>query len=144
MSIESIYGQYEQKIQADAYKANDTMDKNAFLHLMTAQLRYQDPLDPMDNQEFVAQMAQFTSLEQMQNLNTQFEELSRLQSIGQTSSLIGKQVTVLIPESGEAVKGTVRSAVMVDGEYYVNIEGVNVPVENIIQIEPAASQTSQE
>ncbi|MBR1735637.1 MAG: flagellar hook capping protein, partial [Firmicutes bacterium] len=46
------------------------LDKNAFLRLLTTQLQYQDPLSPMENTEFIAQMAQFTSLEQMQNLNT--------------------------------------------------------------------------
>ena len=51
------------------------MDKNAFLQLLITQLRYQDPMKPADNGEFLAQMAQFTSLEQTQNLN---EGLSQL------------------------------------------------------------------
>lgn len=49
---------------------NQAMDKNAFMQLLVTQLRYQDPLNPMDNQEMMAQMAQFTALEQMMNVAT--------------------------------------------------------------------------
>jgi len=51
--------------------ANQTLDKDAFLKLMTTQLRYQNPLEPMDNKEMVAQMAQFSSVEQLNNLASQ-------------------------------------------------------------------------
>ncbi|NLW22284.1 MAG: hypothetical protein GXY88_03360 [Tissierellia bacterium] len=48
---------------------NNNLDKDAFLRLLTTQLANQDPLNPMEDREFIAQLAQFTSLEQMQNLN---------------------------------------------------------------------------
>lgn len=57
----------------------DALDKNAFLELLITQLRYQDPLNPKDNGEFLAQMAQFTALEQMQNLNVGMEKLLKEQ-----------------------------------------------------------------
>lgn len=47
---------------------NQTLDKDAFLKLMTTQLKYQNPLDPMDNKEMIAQMAQFSSVEQLNNI----------------------------------------------------------------------------
>ncbi|RQD68211.1 MAG: flagellar hook capping protein [Tindallia sp. MSAO_Bac2] len=48
---------------------NDNLDKDAFMKLLTTQLSNQDPLNPMEDREFIAQMAQFSSLEQMQNMN---------------------------------------------------------------------------
>ena len=51
-------------------KQTDALGKDAFLNLLVTQLKNQDPLNPMDDREFIAQMAQFSSLEQMQNLNT--------------------------------------------------------------------------
>lgn len=54
-------------------RKND-LDKDAFLRLLTTQLANQDPLNPMEDREFIAQLAQFTALEQMQNLNKNFEK----------------------------------------------------------------------
>jgi len=57
---------------------NNQLDKNSFLKLLVAQLRYQDPLNPMNDQEFIGQMAQFSTLEQMQNLNQTVEKNQEL------------------------------------------------------------------
>ncbi|MCL1863179.1 MAG: hypothetical protein FWF78_06410 [Defluviitaleaceae bacterium] len=75
------------------------LDRQAFLNLLITQLRHQDPLNPMDDRDFIAQMAQFSALEQMVNLNATFE---RTQAFG----MIGKIVdaTFTCPTSGERVE----------------------------------------
>ena len=66
----------------------DSLDKQAFLKLLTTQLQHQNPLEPMDNQQFVAQMAEFSALEQMQNLNKNFAAAALMQA----STILGKYV----------------------------------------------------
>lgn len=72
------------------------LDKDAFLKLLVAQMRYQDPLEPMDNSQMVAQMAQFTSLEQMMAINSTMNSYFNYQmanSVIQYSTLIGQEVS---------------------------------------------------
>ncbi len=94
--------------QVNTYTAttqgSDAMDKDAFLELMIAQLRNQDPLDPMDGTEYAAQLAQFTSLEQLTNLNESVNEsidanYYLTQSINNTltATLIGNDVKLVSP-----------------------------------------------
>ncbi len=77
--------------------ATKEMGKDDFLLLLITQLRNQDPLDPMDNSEFVAQLAQFSSLEQMENLNAKFEDqASLIMSLNNTMavSYVGKEIVL--------------------------------------------------
>lgn len=78
-----------------------------FLKILSTQLIYQDPLKPMDNQEFMAQIAQFTSLEQTQQLNNKIETLISNQAALQSVGLIGR--TVDITTSTGSVTGTVTA-----------------------------------
>ena len=78
-----------------------------FLKILSTQLIYQDPLKPMDNQAFMAQIAQFTSLEQTQQLNSKVETLITNQAALQSVGLIGR--TVDISTSTGSVTGTVAS-----------------------------------
>lgn len=68
------------------------LGKDDFLRLLVTQLQNQNPLEPLKNEEFVAQLAQFNALEQMQNLNKAMGLLGDLQIMQTTSSLIGKNV----------------------------------------------------
>lgn len=78
-----------------------------FLKILLTQLTYQDPLKPMDNQQFMAQMAQFTNLEQTQQLNTKIETLITNQAALQSVGLIGK--TVDITTATGTASGTVSA-----------------------------------
>lgn len=76
---------------------NESLGKDAFLRLMITQLNNQDPLNPQENAEFVAQLAQFSTVEGIDNLNTSFSGFSNSMSSSQAlqaSSLVGRQVQV--------------------------------------------------
>ena len=82
--------------ESGSTKANANVDKNQFLQLLVAQMRNQDPLNPVDNKDFTAQMAQFSSLEQLMGVNDQLKLMlsaSNSATSAQAVSLIGKDVT---------------------------------------------------
>jgi flagellar basal-body rod modification protein FlgD len=85
-----------------------------FLRILVTQLNHQDPLKPMDNQEFVTQLAQFTSLQQTQNLNDKIESLLSIQGAMQSVGLIGRTVAIQ-SESGQQ-SGTVSALNFIGGE----------------------------
>jgi len=85
-----------------------------FLRILVAQLNNQDPLKPMDNQEFVTQLAQFTSLQQTQELNDKLGSLLSIQASTQSIGLLGKTVDIQT-ETGTA-SGTVSALNFVGGE----------------------------
>lgn len=98
MATSPVLGQAEQDFDSylGAKTKNDSLDKQAFLNLLVAQLSHQDPLNPMDDKEFVAQLAQFTSLEQLTNISTGITDLNESAKQQQMSSAvgyIGKEVT---------------------------------------------------
>ncbi len=86
----------------------DNLDKDDFLKLLVTQLQYQDPLNPMDDTDFIAQTAQFTALEQMQNLNN-------TTLLGQATNFIGKDIEAT-DENGVAVAGTVTGVKVSEGK----------------------------
>lgn len=69
-----------------------------FLKILLTQLTYQDPLKPMDNQQFMAQMAQFTALQQSQLLNTKIDQLAATQASLQSVGLLGRSVDISTPD----------------------------------------------
>lgn len=91
----SILGQYENTLSQQAGTDRVATDKDTFLKLLVAQLTHQDPLNPAEDTEFIAQLAQFTTVEELQKLNTGMDQLnaSYLNSqITSAASLIGLQV----------------------------------------------------
>ena len=93
--IESVIGSSE---SLQALQASSMMGKDDFFKMMIAQLQHQDPLNPLDGTDFTAQLAQFSSLEQLTNINDQLEILGLYQASlnnAQSISLIGKEITAI-------------------------------------------------
>ena len=81
--------------EIDAQRGRSTqheLGKDDFLKLLIAQMSNQDPTDPMDNTEFIAQMAQFSSLEQITNMNVNFEKMNSMLTSNQALNVMGKTV----------------------------------------------------
>jgi flagellar basal-body rod modification protein FlgD len=90
-----------------------------FLKILLTQLTYQDPLKPMDNQQFMAQMAQFTALQQTQELNTKIDQLITNQAALQSVGLIGR--TVEVQTEGGKFTGTVTALSFSSGTPQVTV-----------------------
>jgi flagellar basal-body rod modification protein FlgD len=104
-------------------KVNGMMDKNDFLKILITQLSHQDPTRPMEDKEFVAQMAQFTSLEQMTNMSEGMTQVANLISRSQATSLLGAAVDAF--DGVNTVSGVVEAVttgdypqLLVNGQYY--------------------------
>lgn len=107
------------------------LGKDAFLQLLVAQMRYQDPLSPSSDTEWIAQMASFSSLEQMQALN---QTISNSQSF----SLLGQQVVVKVSEeSAKTIEGTVDFVTMKNGSAYLSIDGKLYDASLVLEVKDA-------
>src|SRR6478609_6996438 len=101
-------------------------DKDMFLQLLVAQMKYQDPMNPTDSSQFLAQSAQFTALEKMQSVADQTSQLVGLQLAFGASSMVGK--TVSYPSKDGSIKSGLVTAARFDSTGPVlQIDGENVP-----------------
>ena len=105
------------------------LDKDDFLLIMIEQLKNQDPTSPMDSDKFMSQMAQFTTMEQLVNLNQGFTDMMRLQQINNASALIGKQVSLTTGE--DLVEGTVEKTLIKDTVVQVVVNGIAYDLEQV-------------
>jgi len=107
--------------------------QDAFMKLLLTQLRYQDPLSPMDDRDFVTQLAQFSSLSEMQKLNQAFAELATVQSLASATAFIGKSVSG-ISESGESVAGVVQASLLREGKVFLRVQDKELPISTISEV----------
>ena len=125
-------------------------NSNMFLTLMLKQLEHQDPTEPMDNTQWLSQLAQYSSLEQMTQMNSGLENCAKYinamyddmmlnSEINQTLSMIGKNVTLQIPNEDDPknptkITGDVTEASFEDGSGKIKVNGEYYSIENVISI----------
>lgn len=134
MPVDMVDGReivYENVFTPTKEKSDGTLGKDEFLNLLVMQLKYQDPLAPLDDKEFIAQMAQFSALEQMKNMNDGFQSFKAF-------SLIGKYVVAQKEDdvTGELkmVSGEVESVKMSNGKTFVVVKGMEIRVDDISDV----------
>ena len=111
------------------------LDQDAFLQLLMAQMKNQDPLKPMDSSQFLSQQAQFTQISELQKLN---KSVSSSNQMIQASSLIGKQVGLTDPNNPDnIISGVVSEAVVDSKGANVVINGNTYPLTNVLSIKEA-------
>lgn len=106
---------------------HSSVSKDQFLQILASQLSNQDPLNPMSDTDFIAQMAQFSALEQMQNLNTSFVNY-------QAYSMIGKNVFATVTKEDGSITqiyGQVTGVNTDDGVPYLDVGGYNVRLDQV-------------
>ncbi len=118
-------------LSSETKTSNSSLDKDAFLQLLVAQMKYQDPLEPTDNTEYVAQLATFSELEEMQNL-------SSTMSFQRASGLVGQEVVCKVTNAStgatEYVQGIMDYVVYEGSKAYLSIDESLYNVDDVYQV----------
>lgn len=104
----------------------EQLGKMDFLNILVTQLRYQDPMNPMDDKEFISQLAQFSTLEQM-------TEQTKWAQMSYALNLVGQKVIFQMPE-GELAMGAVKSLRMDNGQPMLSVGEIEIRVEQILEV----------
>ncbi|MDY3131014.1 MAG: flagellar hook assembly protein FlgD [Treponema sp.] len=123
LAVDQAVDYFNKQNTVNGRQTSNQLGKDDFLKLLITQMQNQDPTEPMENTEFIAQMAQFSSLEQMTNMSTSFEKVANYISESSATSTLGKTVELNIGDTTVKgiVEGTIRGEkpeVIVNGMRY--------------------------
>lgn len=113
-----------------ATEAVSAIGSQQFLQLLVAQLQNQDPLNPVSDKEFIAQLTALNTLESLNNLNVSFAQMLRLQQLTQGASLLGKAVEY-VPPGGALTTGTVDAITVQNGQFVLTVGSTQVPLDQV-------------
>ncbi|CAI6031692.1 hypothetical protein PAECIP112173_00661 [Paenibacillus sp. JJ-100] len=138
VSTNNVWPNYSAANKATTSPATKELGKDQFLKILITQLQNQDPMQPMEDKEFIAQMAQFSSVEQLVNISTQLKTLN--QSLGAVSSMIGMEISWISSdktEKGTLRQGIVDSIIVRDSVQYAKVGKDEIKLDEIIQVNRA-------
>jgi flagellar basal-body rod modification protein FlgD len=105
--------------------------QDQFLQLLIAQLKNQDPLSPVDNSQFITQLASLNTVQGLQDLNASFAQQLKLQQLSQGADLIGKTISYLPTGATETRTGQVSSVEVQSGTFVLQVGADQVPLDQI-------------
>ena len=122
-SVENTVNNFNKANVQNGRKSSQELGKDDFLKLLITQLQNQDPTSPMEDTQFISQMAQFSSLEQMTNMSSSFSKMASFINSSEAAQTLGKTVELNVGDT--KVSGTVTGAtrgdnpqILVNGMYY--------------------------
>ena len=113
---------------------NGILGKDDFLKLLVAQMQNQDPMNPMDNNQTMSQMAQFSTVEGITNLNTEVSNQNFSNQVSQSVELLGKTVTWLNAD-GSADSGVADKVTVSGGSIQIDVNGQTVSPGAIVSVQ---------
>lgn len=119
---------------SQATDAAISLGEDAFMKLLLAQMSNQDPLNPMEDQDFIAQLAQFNSLNQLTQMSKTLDELVKSQALSQGSALIGKTVSG-VGSDGSTITGVVSGLQLSGSSITLDLDGQRIPLENVQSVQ---------
>lgn len=122
-AVDNAVNNFNKANTVNGRTASQQLGKDDFLKLLITQLSNQDPTNPMEDTQFISQMAQFSSLEQMTNMNESFNKIAAMINSSQAASTLGKTVEVEVGDTTttgvvEATTMGEKPQVLVNGMYY--------------------------
>ena len=123
LAVDNAVSTFNKSIVQNGRQVSNELGKDDFLKLLITQLSNKDPTSPMENTEFISQMAQFSSLEQMTNMSTSFSKMASFINSSEAASTLGKTVELNVGDASVTgiVEGATRGEnpqVLVNGMYY--------------------------
>lgn len=139
MQLDGIYS--DSSANQVATKGSEDLDKDAFMQLLVTQLKNQDPLEPKGGEELSAQLASFSSLEQMEQMNENLTTMVVLQQgnallsqLSESSALIGQDVNWSDTQLGTSGTGTVDGVRLNEGVTFLNVDGQDIPLFAVTEV----------
>ena len=118
----------------EAVGASATELRSDFMMLLVTQLQNQDPIEPVDQESFMTQLAQFSTVEGIEKLNVKFEDVLHSQEVLSGFDLAGKDVSYLHPSSSEPRRGHVDEVFLADGRINAMIDGIGYPISEVVGV----------
>jgi flagellar basal-body rod modification protein FlgD len=119
---------------APGRQPTNQLDQDAFLKLLVAQLQYQDPMSPSDNQQFIQEQATFSTVESLNNLQTTMTAMQASDQFAQGVALIGKNVTY-VDSQGNIGSGAVSAVSNASGTVELNVGGAAIDASSVVQVD---------